>query len=597
MRRKRTILMLVAVMLLCAMAVSAAAANLAEPAVLKRNNRLTARELADIPETPEVTVEGNLVSNDNGKTCTGYFELSVYVSAKGFQSVGVVLSYDTAVLQPVDWTAGDAITVAGKTWDSPTVLHTKGADALSGKPALAYTEYETAEGEDGAAETEQATGRANLYLGADALKYTDLLEERVVTVRFKLAEKADGSGYAEVTMPTADAAANGWSEPYTVQLADSAVAQAAIPGSEVFVTVKGEDDVEPKAYAYQADGNGVEACATQFRIVSQKSIVQSGSVVSGDYAITFFDWDGRVIDAVAAPEDAADVVASWEQHTAIQARLGNKPGYEFDRWLVVYEDNDGEGLHTVGGTFTSNDTAVAAGNPDVADLSDISGYVSPKDPDSKSVLLQACYKATEDINTGIADATASNYTVKPIKYTRYGGASADDAKYSITLEVTRLNTKGMGVTRARTPGVVVKMQPTAGGNAIFTLLSLENTDVTTCEMVPNKQIASVEYYFIDSATAPKGSWPDAGNRSPLGVKIDQNGDNGFKVLGTVGYINQMAREMTWDEFKAAINAQTFTDAGLTYSTIETAQERMYNAVRGSSTDLSKKQLQTAIGNG
>ena len=59
----------------------------------------------------------------------------------------------------------------------------------------------------------------------------------------------------------------------------------------------------------------------------------------------------------------------------------------------------------------------------------------------------------------------------------------------------------------------------------------------------------------------------------------------------------MAREMTWDEFKAAINAQTFTDAGLTYSTIETAQERMYNAVRGSSTDLSKKQLQTAIGNG
>ena len=72
MRRKRIRLMLVAVMLLCAMAVSAAAANLAEPAVLKRNNRLTARELADIPETPEVTVEGNLVSNDNGKTCTGY---------------------------------------------------------------------------------------------------------------------------------------------------------------------------------------------------------------------------------------------------------------------------------------------------------------------------------------------------------------------------------------------------------------------------------------------------------------------------------------------------------------------------------------------
>ena len=100
MRRKRTILMLVAVMLLCAMAVSAVAANLAEPAALKK---LAVMDMEGLPERPEVTAVGNLVTNDGGKTHTGYFELSLRVSAKAFQSAGVVLTYDSTVLHPVDW--------------------------------------------------------------------------------------------------------------------------------------------------------------------------------------------------------------------------------------------------------------------------------------------------------------------------------------------------------------------------------------------------------------------------------------------------------------------------------------------------------------
>lgn len=586
MRRKRTILMLVAVMLLCAMAVSAVAANLAEPAALKK---LAVMDMEGLPERPEVTAVGNLVTNDGGKTHTGYFELSLRVSAKAFQSAGVVLTYDSTVLHPVDWqSAGVRVDLSKRdSWDTATVAHTKGADGLSGKPALTYAEYTTVDGEA------VATGKAYLYLGADALEYTPLDNELVVTVRFEVEKGEDGSLMA-IDMPEA-----GVSRPsYTVELTKAAgVLNGSVPGVSLMTSAGPGEDSSSQEPVFYTSADDPDYTVTFVR-EDGPSINKGGSVVSGDYAITFFDWDGRVIDAVAAPEDAADVVASWEQHTAIQARLGNKPGYEFDRWLVVYEDNDGEGLHTVGGTFTSNDAALAAGNPDVADLSDISGYVSPKDPDSKSVLLQACYKATADINTGVSGAAASHYTVKPIQYTRYGGATADDGKYSITLEVTRLNTAEKGVTRARTPGVVVKMQPTASGSQpIFTLLSLENTDVTTCEVVPNKQVSSVEYYFIDAATSP-GNWPGAGNLSPLNVTISQTGENGFVRLGTIGYINQQARALTAAEFTNAIDHQTFLDAGLNYSGpgIALARTRMYNAVRASSADLNKAQLQAAIGN-
>ncbi len=565
---------------------------------------------------PEVMISGVKVTEDGTETgkATGYLEVSLEVQAENFQTAGVVLSYDTGVLTLVDWKDPAEAPELTENWT--TVIPSKGADRFSGKPALGRLE------ESGEAGTEEGAGaRGYLYLGADSLRYQDLSTEaeRLVTVRFQIKKDAEGD-YLPVNVPGAGESLTNPNK--TLCLAPEGVAEEAIPGAQVMLSVGvPEEEVTDgselnpiegyvqKYYAWRSTEskyaeNDETACKVSFRVGPGKSINTGGEEIvgGGDYAITFFDWDGRAIDAISAPEDATTNVNAWMNHTEVQKRLGNKAGYEFDQWLVVYENNDGEGLHTAGGTFTSNDSALDLTNAivkaDVADLSDISGYTNEKDKDSKSVLLQASYKATADINTGVAGAAAQHYTVKPIAYTRYGGATSDDGKYSITLEVKRLNTADKGVTRARTPGVVVKMQPTAAGaQPIFTLLSLENTDTVTCEMVPNKQVASVEYYFIDANTSP-GNWPGAGNLSPLNVKIDKDGNNGFIRLGTVGYINQMAREKaTLAEFQSAVDHQTFVDAGLNYSAvgIATAQKRMYNAVRKSTTDLTSAQLQTAIG--
>lgn len=541
-------------------------------------------ELPEEPETtmPRLTIVGTGIKN------TEFFEVSLLVRADQFQTAGVVLSYDTAVLRPVDWTEAAAQLQVGNSWSSAnaaipsigTDVQKEGAvRSVSGKPALAYEVND---------ELEPDHGRGYLYLGADALRYADLDDERVVTVRFQYAE---GKNFDDVSMPVSAARS---SDSLALCLAPADVAREAIPHARALLTTGNTDGITLDCYTYAEDiteGSGDKACEVVFQKIPDGKSVSTGTGAGGGYAITFFDWDGRVIDAITVePGSAETSVRDWESKN--QGRLTNKAGYAFDEWLVVQENNDGKGLVTAHETFTSNDAKLPAANEDLAKWADLF-------PEGKtSVFLQAAYYATEDINTGISDATASNYTVTPIAYTRYGGATADDGKYSITLEVRRENKAGKGVTRARMPGVVVKMQPTAGGNAIFTLLSLENTDVTTCEVVPNKQISSVEYYFIDSATAPRGSWPDAGNRSPLNVTISQNGDNGFKVLGTVGYINQMAREMTLAEFQNAVNHQTFLDAGLNYSAvgIAKAQTRMYNAVRSSVTDLNKTQLQAAIGN-
>ena len=107
-----------ALMLLCGM-----------PTVLADGETETGPEL---PAVPQVTVTGVNVEN------TEYFELGVKVTAGSFQSVGLILGYDTKTLVPVNWQDGSAVNVSGSGWDAPTVLMTKGADGLSGKAWLAY---------------------------------------------------------------------------------------------------------------------------------------------------------------------------------------------------------------------------------------------------------------------------------------------------------------------------------------------------------------------------------------------------------------------------------------------------------------------------
>lgn len=566
-----------------------------------------------VTAVPEVTVVCSNVDYA-GK----YLEIGLELTAQEFQTAGVVLSYDRDILQLIEWGKQEPDTVIPVTGNWTTVVPTKGADDISGKPGLAtLPSARQTSGEDSS--PGEDSGRAYLYLGADRLQFAQNMTDcRVVTARFAV-KNAEALKLLTESSPAADLT----SEDYTVCLAtDEDILKTSKPGASVLVTAK-KTETELNKYTYGTVISADKGLNCKVTFKTGKDSVNTGdsstTVKGGAYSITFFDWDGRVIDAISASEEVTEGQRTLIETIEARLKTGGdlaKAGYEFDQWLAVYQANDGSGLQTVGGTFTSNDTALdTATNRDYVDfnteklsaltmeamaatvnVADGANNAVSATENSMSVLVQAAYRATADINTGLTDETARHYTVTPIAYTRYGGATQDDGKYSITLQVERKNPAGAGVTRAKDPGVIVKMQPTAGGNPVYTLLSLENTDVVTCEVVPNKQIASVEYYFVDVATAPRGNWPGAGNRSPLKVSISQSGESGFIRLGTIGFINQMAREMTETDFAQAVDHQTFVDAGLSYSGpgMAVAQTRMYNAIRVSSGDLGKKALQDAI---
>jgi hypothetical protein len=582
---------------------------------------------------PEVKISGVRVTEDGTETGTetGYLEVSVHVSAADFQTVGVVLSYDMSVLTPVDWGTGAEVPVNGTLWT--TVVPSKGADNFSGKPALARLaeerapEPEPTDPEAPAAEEDAGTGesgRGYLYLGAESLVYQDVAETRLVTVRFKIAEA--GSGYADVTYPAEGEALTDNSK--TLCLAPETVAEAAAPGAQVFLTVgepaetlgeelnpDGVEVYQLKYYAWRTtvekyEENNETPCTVSFGVEKGAGIGASSSepIGGGGNAITFFDWDGRAIDAVSAePETAAAVVAAWEKSHA--ARLENKPGYEFDCWLVVEEKNDGNGLVTSNGTFTSNDTRLGTGNPDVADLSHL--FTEEK----KSVFLQAAYYAkttgngfSEDlVNGGKTDNTDRYYTISDPVYTRYGAADAVAGSYSLTMTVTRLQEDGeTGVTRLREPAIWVAMTPAAGGANIMNLIRLENTDETTFEIVTTKQIGTVTYKVIDVYGV--SNWPGCADRSDV-TKGSRN-RNTCITLGTQGYLAEQAYNVyQGGNWEATVNNWAFADcyynngstagkANATWWTearCNTAKSRLLAATTTKGAKLTYAEVLTAVG--
>ena len=544
MRIKRIIALLMTVILLAGTAVTAAGPEAGE------------ENTGNLPEIPEVTIVGNDV-NGAGE----FLEVSLRVRGWRFQSVGVVLSYDTGTLTPVDWTS-DARPIAVKTaWT--TVVPTKGTDFLSGKPALATIAEQTdtptvpgAEPEAGEGTEEPtlpaAPQRAYLYLGADALAGLALDDERVVTMRFAVTE-----GKA-VTLPEPG---HETEETHTLCLAtEKDILDLSVPGAPLLTTTLDDRD-EPVSHRYHdvlsTGEDGTETLYTARFVSESGPSVNTGTGSGGGYAITFFDWDGRVIDAISCEEDAAAAVEAWQQHAAIQARLSNKSGYEFDQWLVVYENNDGEGLHTKGGTFTSNDMALATGNTDVADLSNISGYTNKeKDGDSKAVLLQASYKATDAVNQGAGvgeSATSSKtyYTFSEPTFYQYGSVDANNGQYAVRYTVER----GSAI-RAKEPVVMALVY--VGDKYLTVKVDLENTDTTDFEVVVPKATTSIQCQVLDGST--NAAWIFGRPRNEFSIsanaKIVKNGAFDRLMEEAVN----AAASGTWS---SDINTQIFIDAGYT----------------------------------
>lgn len=558
-----------------------------------------------IPSVPEVTVTGVQVTNSQ------YFELSLHVSAKKFQTVGVVLSYDANTLLPVTWGDGTAIPVTGNGWESCTAIPTKGMDGIAGKPALAYAEY----GSDGA-----LTGRAYLYLGADVLTYTPVEDAQVVTVRFQLAA---GKQQSDITMPEVSTGTG----PYTVELVareNDAVLKNSIPGTPAVVTVGAETGGGLDVYT-----DAESTFAVKYALGPGSGLGNSAAppAPGGDYAITFFDWDGRVIDAITAESDAQARIEAWQAQESIQERLGNKKGYQFERWLVVEENNDGEGIHTVNGAFTSYDLSlanmeaagssdpsvqaeIAAIKADTANLSDLESHVKDHDAPFKSVLLQASYSAksaangstepaTELVNGGQNTNAAKQYNVIIDSWTRYGDTTNGAGKYGITVHVSRNHKDGHGVTRLRKPGLVIKMTPTAAGaQDLWQLVELENTDETTCVVVPTKAIGSVAYQVVE--LYGESNWTN------LGAKSDVDKDNKdtnvekatFVKQGSLGYLGEQAylahlsQKTDWDIYADGI---LFKDAGYPSQTLANVKQKLIDATAAKGSRLSSQQVANVLG--
>ena len=530
------------------------------------------------PEVPAVTIRGVQVDES-------YLELGLEVSAKQFQTVGVVLSYDDTTLQPVTWTedkeTGPAlIPVEGDSWTAPTVIHTKGPDGLSGKPALAYAGYTT----DDAGE-KKPTGRSYLYLGADALAYENLSEQRVVTVRFRYMEGKTRDSVSMPGFPSADGSSPAADGPCTIELVSKDAAKDAIPGYPLLVTTGGGPDGSVRSFVYGEDYHDLQTDVTSFAPTFQlgegDSVNTGGG--SGDYAITFFDWDGRVIDAIAAEQNAASAVRQLEKQ--IQDKLSNKPGYAFDTWILVKQTEDG--LVSEHKNLTSR-KALSSQQPsdkvsfsatDPVSFADLSRLVA--DP-SVSVLVQATYKTIEEsdedkgiygVNNGLGENAALNidesrYTFDPLTYYQYGNSLDDvNGQYAVRGTVRRNS-----VLRTDSPTVMVQVFVGAGNDMKYVTVKvdLENTDVANFEVVVPKTTTSVSYQLLDTygITAwTENGVPRSAAKSTVGTDIVKGG--AFSLI-----LDEAVKGWQY------VNEQCFRDAGYSKVTSAAQLTSAKNAVAG-----------------
>ncbi len=519
------------------------------------NNAASSGGGGTYPVVPEVTVKGVQVDNE-------HLELGVNVSAKSFQTLGLVLSYDATVLEPITWTEnGEAVAVQGSSWSDPSVIPTKGADGLSGKPALAYAEYTA--GTDG---TDTPTGRAFLYLGADALKYTDLTDTRVVTVRFRYREGKDQS---MVTMPgLTGSGASGTGD--TIDFAPDGVAQEAIPGYRLLVTTGGGDDGTLRSWVYGEDYSDLSATvpnpySVTFDLGPGPS-VNTGTGGGGDFAITFFDWDGKVIDAIAADKNAQSAKDAWQSQNSIQAVLGSKLGYTFEDWLLVKQTDDG--LKSEHEDLTSRKTSEPNNAPqDVVDFTNLEAYAGAS-TGSYSVLVQAAYRTTGDVNGGTGDngslgEDTARYKIRDIYCYQYGAADADNGQYAIRGTVSRGD-----ALRADVPVLMAQVSVSAGGNSAPKLVTvkvdLENTDTTTFEVVVPKAAAQVTLRTLDTYGYAVWTTSRARSQDSNVLNADFVKEGAFNKLMDEAVNAYKDAGHAWDE---TVNAQLFIDAG--YSLVNT----------------------------
>lgn len=488
-----------------------------------------------LPDVPEITIAGTKITGDQ------YFELGLKVKAKQFQTVGVVLSYDNTKLQPVTWTDGSELTVSGNSWEMPTIIHTRGAGGVSGKPALAYKD--DAEG----------SNRSYLYLGAESLKYVAQNgADQLVTARFKYIKTTPEDG-SEPAVPEITVPADGVSDA-TIMLAPIPVADKAIPGEQALVTTSADS-----VYTLTTE----PPCTVSFALGTGAGIGVSGGGGSGDYAITFFDWDGTVVDAIAADSDATVSVK-----TISDSLKDSKSGYVFDTWLNVTPTKDGP--ITANGTLTSNKVSVAS-SADAASFTNV----------NSTMFVQAAYRTTDAVNGGNgADASLnegfSRYQISQPTYYQYGVSNDDvNGQYAVRAKVNRNS-----VLRADEPVVMAIVYVGSGSEmkSITSRLDLVNTDETSFEVVVPKSTTQVTLQVLD--TYQVTPWTVGAGRSAQSLVPHDDIIKGGSFALLVQEAWNAAHGSAWS---TDVNSQCFKDAGypkVNDSNLNAAKTALQNASTG-----------------
>jgi len=543
-------------------------------------------------------------------------EVGIDLSCESFRGVGAVLQYNSARLRLISWGTGKTpIPLKTETgYGNSVAVYTKGADGLMGKPALAWTgtpETAGAGGEGTGGVTDPAITWNGVYLGADSLKESTLAGEsgesagkRVVTIRFDYVtaggtteeRKAAEALLTDATLGTCLRFASG-----------SEAADTPVGASFSLITQKGQ--AEPVCYEMGSAGGaggssgggtggaagsgGVQAIAVPIVLKEGGSVDTGGGVMTGGGpVVTFFDWDGSVIDAMALPEtvsDRAAAVAAFQEKPAVAERLSGKSGYAFDRWLIVKQQ--GEELATVNGTFTSNKAALDLTDPAVAaDAADFSDPALPV-----SLLVQTAYKAVEsEINGGTGTDTPlisdeTRYVLGQPTFYQYGSAMASTGQYAVRCKVTRGD-----VLRARTPTVLAQAF-VGGGSAMKNVtmkVDLRNTDDTSFEVVVPKGTETVTLKLLD--TYGVTAWTMGTGRSEeiqaSGAEIVRQG--AFALL--VDAALTAGNGGSWSPY---VDVQNFKDAGYTGMTeakLAAARDALAAASAGRSEPLSRAEADAVL---
>lgn len=501
-----------------------------------------------IEQPPQVEIQ--LVQIEKGGAPDGTLEVGVNVTAQQFRSVATVLQYDNTKLELLDWsTSAEPVPIEDghNSWaNAYGLVAAKSADTIGSRPVLAY----------------RAGNITYLFLAAECFRPT-ATEGRLVTVRFRCVEDEDGN---KMEALVSDSGAFG-REGRVLRFATPGRA-ASMVSAAVQCTVGENDLLFADSYFQLGGENNPDTITVTW------SGPARGKSVLGDtqsHAVTFLDWDGSVLETLtlAPEEDVSGLLQTIQkENSAVKAALEGKVGYQFDCWL---DWNQCKGMITPPHTSNNEPLDRAKYQAVIADGKDFSRHLSLGD--GTGTILQAAYMAKKSSKTAnrfdvsfrpredTSKSSAYSFDMENIVYDRYGAATAEDGKYSVTVPVSRIREESMtqyGCERAVSPGARVMMKPKEGLYGIYSYQMVVNSDSITFEMVPTRDMEYIEFELVD---APAGvNWPAAGSRSGSTERLEMDH---IIEQGTAHYIVRQARlklagdpRSEWDDF---VDEQAFKD--------------------------------------